>query len=620
MLRRLFPFLWPRRAMVLEATALLLVISVLDTTVLPFLLAGILLCVVGSAGVAPGGPFTMHVLGRDMAQVLTKLPVGHDRASELLVIAAAAMVAVLVKCACDARRMYVCQRFGLLVASDLRQQLFRSLIAQPVAFHDAQQAGTLVSRITGDLAGLQEMLGVKFFELVQAPVAVAVGLVVLLALSWQLTIATLCLAPPVAWIISRITRRVRDLTTRRHDRLANLNAYLAERLANIRTIHAFGREDAEIAKMQRLDVAYFREAMRAGLIADVISPMSETVALAGMLTGILIGGMAVIHGSMAREHFLVFFAVAPMASTYVGRLARIGPIRQQIAGATTRVFALLDIVPSVCDSPNAVALPAATGRITFDRVSFRYGAAGDNAGRNTPHALHSVDLEVLPGEVIALVGPSGGGKTTLVSLLLRFFDPTSGRVLVDGHDLRHVTLASLRAQVGLVSQEAILFNCTIADNIRYGRLQATDQELRAAANAAYALEFIDRLPARFETVVGERGMTLSAGQRQRLAIARALLRDPRILILDEATSALDSESEQLVQAALRRIVQGRTTLVVAHRLSTVRHVDRIVVLERARVVQVGRHEDLVALPGLYQRLYALQTLQGDVVADAGTTL
>jgi ATP-binding cassette, subfamily B, bacterial MsbA len=353
--------------------------------------------------------------------------------------------------------------------------------------------------------------------------------------------------------------------------------------------------------------------MRAGLAADVISPFTETVALAGMLTGILIGGVAVIHGSMPREHFLVFFAVAPMASSYVGRLARIGPIRQQIAGAITRVFALLDVVPAVCDSPTAVALPPAAGRITFDAVSFRYGP------HDSAQALSDLNLDIRPGEVVALVGPSGAGKTTLVSLLLRFFDPTRGRVMIDGHDLRDVTLASLRSQIGLVSQEAILFNRTIGDNIRYGRLDASEAEVRAAAEAAYALEFIDRLPAKVDTLVGERGMNLSAGQRQRLAIARALLRDPRILILDEATSALDSESEQLVQAALGRIVQGRTTLVVAHRLSTVRHVDRIVVVDRGRIVQVGTHDCLVAVPGLYQRLYALQTLEPDA-AEPGAVV
>ena len=589
---------------------LLLVISLLDTTVLPFLLAAILWSVVGPGGLAGGAPF-IRIFHWDTARLLAYLPFGSSRGSHLLELAGIAMVAVLLKCACDARRMYVCQRFGLLVASDLRQRLFGSLVAQPVGFHGAHQAGSLVSRLTADLGGLQDVLGVKFFELVQAPVAVVVALAVLLALSWQLTLATLCVAPAVAWLISRITRRIRHYTTSRHDRLANLNAYLAERLASIRTIQAFGREATEVGEMRQLDRAYVRDALRAAVAADVISPLSEAVALAGMLTGILVGGIAVIRGGMAPEYFIWFFAVAPMASTYVGRLARIGPIRQQIAGATIRVFALLDLVPTVRDSATAVALPPARGRVTFERVSFRYGAD------DREPALSEVDLDIVPGESVALVGPSGAGKTTLVSLVLRFFDPTGGRISIDGHDVRDVTLASLRGQIGVVSQEAILFNRTVGDNIRYGRLDATEAEIRAAAEAANALEFVEQLPRGFDTLVGERGMALSAGQRQRLAIARALLRDPRILILDEATSALDSQSEQQVQAALRRIVRGRTTFVIAHRFSTVRDVDRVVVMERGRVVQSGTHDQLLLLPGLYQRLYALQALAGSPPALDG---
>ena len=600
LLGRLLPLAWLHRATALEALLLLIVTTLFDTIVVPVVLAAILLCVVGSVAGAIGQPFTMKVVGLDLGGLLSFVSGTGDRASALLMLGAAGAGVVLLKCAAEARRLYVTQRFGHLIGLDLRERLFRALVAQPVAFHEAQQAGGLLSRMTGDIAALQELLGAKSFELVQAPLAVAVAVAVLLTLSWPLTLATLCVAPAVAFVISRVAKGVRHLTVVRQDRLASLNAHLAERLAHVRTIQGFGREPFEIAEMNRLNRAYFTDAMRAISATELISPLSEFVALVGILIGVIVGGLAVVRGSMEPDHFVLFFAVAPMAGTHVGRLAHASAIRQQIAGAVTRVFALLDLIPAVRDAPAARSLPPARGRVTFDRVSVRYRPDA------TESALRDIDLDVAQGDVVAIVGPSGSGKTTLVSLVPRFFDPTSGRVAIDGHDLRGVTLASLRSQIGLVSQDAILFHRSIADNIRYGRLDATDHEIRGAARAANALEFIERLPEGFDTVLGEGGASLSAGQRQRLAVARAVLRDPRILILDEATSALDSENERLVQAAIGALIEGRTTLIIAHRLSTVRHVTRIVVLDRGRIVQTGSHESLVSVPGLYRRLYELQ--------------
>jgi subfamily B ATP-binding cassette protein MsbA len=602
--RRLLPLAWPHRATVFEALVLLVTTTLLDTVVVPLLLAAILLCVVGASTGAIGEPFFIRIVGLDFRRLATLVPGTGDRFSLLLSLGALALLAVLVKCAADARRFYVTHRFGHMVGLDLRERLFRALVGQPVAFHEAQEAGGLLSRITADIAALQSSLGIQLFELIQAPIAVALGVGVLFALSWPLTLATICLAPAVALVLSRAARSIRHRTAARQDRLASLNAYLAERLASVRTIQGFGRETFETAEMSRLNKAYVAGAMRAVMVTELISPLTEFVALAGILAGVLVGGLTVVSGRMAPDHFVFFFAVAPMAGKYVGRLAYAGALWHQIAGATTRVFSLLDLIPAVRDAPSARPLPPARGRVTFERVSFRYRP-------DSPEAeLAGIDLDVAAGEVVALVGPSGAGKTTLVSLVPRFFDPTEGRVLIDGHDLREVTIASLRGQIGLVSQDSLLFNRTVAENIRYGRLDASDREILHAARAANALEFIERLPQAFETPLGERGVTLSAGQRQRIAIARAVLRDPRILVLDEAMSALDSENERLVQAAIGRIVEGRTTFVVAHRLSTLRHVTRIVVRDRGRIVQAGSHDALSAVPGLYRKLYESQVLKG----------
>jgi subfamily B ATP-binding cassette protein MsbA len=317
-----------------------------------------------------------------------------------------------------------------------------------------------------------------------------------------------------------------------------------------------------------------------------------------MLVGIVLGGIAVLRGQMNAGYFIFFLLQAQKAGSQFKRLSRVNQLREQANGAGARIFDLLDVVSDIRDAPHAAPLPPARGHITFEHVSFHY-----DTGEEVLRDLH---FEVVPGEVIALVGPSGAGKTTLVNLLPRFYDPTEGRILLDGVNLREVTLVSLRGQVGIVPQETVLFSGTIADNIRYGKLDAPDEEVIEAARAANAVEFIERLPGGFGTSVGERGARLSGGQRQRIAIARALLKDPRILILDEATSSLDTESEHLVQQALERLMQNRTTFVIAHRLSTIQHAVRILVLDGGRVVEIGSHAQLLARRGLYRRLYEMQ--------------
>jgi subfamily B ATP-binding cassette protein MsbA len=605
MIRRLASFAAPHSRTLVIALALLLVATILEAAAIPMLLTTFLFAVIGAESLAARG-FHLELFDHDFGQDLTRVVATENRTASLLAIAAIGLVIVFVKCACDARRLYLGHKFGLLVARDLRERLFAHLVTQASAFFETTRTGALLSRITADVVVVQQSLGPPLFEVIQTPIALAVALTVMLSLSWRLTLATLCLAPVIGWAISRGGRAVRAMTVARQDRLAALNGYLAERLSGIRLIQAFGRESVEQRQMAALNDAYHRGALRSVLIAEMMSPLSHLVAVAGMLAGLLMGGFAVFAHQMSPEHFILFFAVAPLATTHASRLARIGQMHEQVSGAVARLFELLDQVPEVRDAPGAATLPPGRGHVRFEGVSFHY--------RSGPVVLSDIDLEVAPGEVVAIVGPSGAGKSTLVNLIPRFFDATAGRVLVEGHDVRSVTLSSLRAQIAVVSQDATLFAQSVADNIRYGRMDATDGEVRDAARAANALEFIEALPDGFATVVGERGVTLSGGQRQRLAIARALLRGPRILILDEATSALDAESESLVQSAVERLISGRTTFVIAHRLSTIQRAHRIVVLSAGRIVESGARSVLLSGDGAYRRFHDLQIF-GNLAAE-----
>lgn len=599
MLARLGPYVWAHRRPVAEALVLTVLITAIDVVVLPVLLSAVILVLL-NAPVLTDGVFSLRILGWDVAGLFPFVDRWRGQPSVLIALVLAAGVFVLVKLAGELRRVTLRHRVGQALGHDLRMTLFGALVAQPIAFHEAQQSGGLLSRVTGDIEDLQERISVQAFDLLHTPLAIATAVILLLVLSWKLVIITLALAPVTAIAIHVMSRRVRTLTTQRSDAAADLSAYLSERLSNIRTVQGFGREPFEVSAVGALSERYARTTGAAGVAAERIGPITEFLALASVLVGGGAGGVMVLTGRLSPQHLVLFFAVAPTAINRLSHLTRSLPAWQQILARAGRVFALLDLVPAVTDKPGAPALGPIHGRITFDRVTFSY-----RPGHDEP-ALSDIDLEIFPGETVALVGPSGAGKTTLVSLLPRFFDPQAGRVLVDGQDVRDITLVSLRSQIGLVSQEAILFNRTIRENVEYGRLGAADEEIRAAISAANATEFVERLPRGLDTIVGERGASLSAGQRQRLAIARAILRNPRLVILDEATSALDSESERQVQAALGRFVAGRTTLIIAHRLSTIRHASRIVVLEGGRIVQTGTHDALLREGGLYRTLHDLQ--------------
>jgi ATP-binding cassette, subfamily B, bacterial MsbA len=596
-LGRLAVFARPHLQYLLLALVLLAVNAIIETLVLPMLFAALLVSVVGP-GMLGAQPYPISVFGVDVGRMAATLGGASGRGSLLGALVIAGVVVMLLKSACVAGRLYLSHKFSFLLVRDLRARAFEHLLGQSADFFGRTRTGSLLSRLTGDVFQIQEGLGPPLTEIVQAPLTIAIALCLMLALNWKLTLLTLCVAPFVALFISWSGGLVRSLAVARQDRLADLNAYIAERLSAVRIIQVFGRERDELGAMRELDRAYFRQALRSARLAEFMSPASEFVVAVGMLLGLVMGGLSVLKGTMTREHFILFFAVAPGATTQLGRLARIGQLWQQVAGSAAHLLDLLDMPASIADATDAVPLTSPQGRVVFDRVSYTY-PGGDEA-------LRDVSIDVAPGTTLAIVGPSGAGKSTLVHLLPRLFDPTEGRLLLDGVDLRAITLASLRSHIGLVSQDAILFNHTVADNIRYGRPGASDGEVREAARAANAVEFIERLPAAWQTTIGERGSSLSGGQRQRIAIARALLRDPRILILDEATSALDSVTERLLQEAVDRLIAGRTTFVIAHRLSTVRRADRILVLDAGRAVEIGTHDELVARSGLYRQLHDAQ--------------
>lgn len=523
-------------------------------------------------------------------------------------VAIGILAVFLVKGLCDYCANYLVNYVGFSAVTDLRQDVFDRVVQQDAHFFESNSTARVMSSVMNDLEKIQVATSHILADLLrQSFTALALGAVVIQT-DWKLALGSLTVLPAVLIPTVRLGKRLRGTTRRAQDAAAELNQTLQETLSGHQVVKSFGGEEIESNRFREHSQTLRRRNLRYVAQQAVASPLIEffgAVTIVGLLT---YARQQIMAGAMTTGEFTSFVIALLMLYEPVKRLTGIHNIFQQALGASQKVFEYLDRDQKIAEAPDAIALDRFRDAIVFDQVRFRYPSANG-------FALDGVDLTVRAGEVVALVGSSGAGKTTLANLVPRFYDVTAGSIRIDGHDIRGLRLASLRAQISIVAQDTFLFNDSVGANIGYGRRDATREQIRAAARSALAEEFIERLPEGYDTIIGERGAKLSGGQRQRLAIARALLKDAPILILDEATSHLDTESEVLVQGALQNLMEHRTVIVIAHRLSTVRRADKIVVLDQGRIAETGRHQELLEQGGIYRRLYELQFLEADAALE-----
>ncbi|MGH9495477.1 MAG: ABC transporter ATP-binding protein [Candidatus Sulfotelmatobacter sp.] len=527
------------------------------------------------------------------------------------VVAYALVASTVLKGICDYTGTYLVNHAGFGMITNLRNDLYDSVLRRSASFFQQHATGTLVSTIINDIERVQFSMSSVLSEFLQQVFTFIFIAAAVVIYGHELAWVLLLFVPFIIYSAVRIGRRVRSTTRKGQDQLADVQNILHETITGNRIVKAFGMESWEVARFRKAAQRLFHANLRSVAAVSISSPLMDIFGSIAIALLLLLGRDRIVHNRITPSDFLAFVGLVLSMYNPARKFAVFNNSFQQALGASSQLFNFMEVEDVVVEKAGAKALPRFSRSIQFEDVSFSY----QTEGNDSREILRAISLEVNRGEILAVVGSSGAGKSTLVHLLPRFFDVTAGRILVDGHDVRDVTLSSLRSQVGIVTQETVLFNDTVRNNIAYGQPHVPMKDVEAAARAALAYDFILALPSGYDTVIGERGVRLSGGERQRLAIARALLKNAPILILDEATSALDSESESLVQSALHNLMSGRTVFVIAHRLSTVRRANRIVVIENGAIAEVGAHEDLMKHFGTYRRLYELQFANTDVPKD-----
>ncbi|HVW77650.1 MAG TPA: ABC transporter ATP-binding protein [Alloacidobacterium sp.] len=550
---------------------------------------------------APDQPIALYKIPGTHYQFTLQQFVPHYFHNEWNIVAFALVVSTLLKSVCDYLGTYLVNYAGFGMITDLRDDLYEAVLRRSVSFFQKHATGTLLSTLINDIERVQYAMSSVLSEFLQQFFTLIFTTCVVVALGGKLAWALLIFVPIVIGSIRRIGRDVRQTTRKGQDRLAEIQNILHETITGNRIVKAFNMEFWELLRFRDAARRLFKANLRSVRAQALSSPLMDSIGVIAIALLLLVGRGEIKSGAMTEGAFFAFIVALFKLYDPVRRFALFYNNFQQALGASSAIFSFMDDQDELVEKHRALNLKGFQNSIRLENVGFAYR---DDEGEK--QVLHDINLEIRCGEVIALVGPSGAGKSTLVNLIPRFFDVTSGRILIDGHDLRDVSLRSLRDQIGKVTQETILFNDTVRNNIAYGQPDVPIARVQEAAKAALAHDFIMRLPDGYDTLIGEKGFRLSGGERQRLAIARALVKDAPILILDEATSALDTESESLVQAALSNLMAGRTVVVIAHRLSTVRRATRIAVLERGRITAIGSHEQLMQQSPTYQKLYQLQ--------------